>query len=110
MWVGLAVVLLVGAVAVGKKKERVTLPASVLKAQTVLVVILPESGEPVGDLTANQKAQEEVEKALMKWGRFRLAVDVETADLVIGVRKGTGKAAAPTVSGGPADNRPVTVE
>jgi hypothetical protein len=97
-------------VAGGKKKDKVYLPAFVLKAQTVLVVILPDSGEPIDDLTANRKAQEEVEKAFMKWGRYRLALDAEQADLVVGVRKGTGKIANPTISGGPIDSRPGTIE
>jgi len=86
------------------------LPGYVLKAQTVLVVILPNSGEPIEDITANRKAQEEVEKAFLKWGRYRLAPDTDQADLVVGVRKGTGKIANPTISGGPVDSRPGTIE
>ena len=109
-WIGVAAVLvLASTTATGKKKEKVMLPTYVLKAQTVLVVILPDSGEPINDVTANRKTLEEVEKALMKWGRFRLAVDATTADLVIGVRKGTGKAVSPTVNGGAGDS-PGTVE
>jgi hypothetical protein len=97
-------------VASAKKKDKVVLPAFVLKAQTVLVVILPDSGEPLNDITANRKAQEEVEKAFMKWGRYRLALDADQADLVVGIRKGTGKVANPTISGGPVDSRPGTIE
>lgn len=93
-----------------KKKDKVYLPAFVLKAQTVLVVILPDSGEPIDDITANRKAQEEVEKAFLKWGRYRLALDTDQADLVVGVRKGTGKIANPTINGGPVDSRPGTIE
>lgn len=93
-----------------KKKDKVYLPAYVLKAQTVLVVILPDSGEPLNDITANRKAQEEVEKAFMKWGRYRLALDADQADLIVGVRKGTGKVANPTINGGPVDSRPGTIE
>ena len=93
-----------------KKKDKVYLPAYVLKAQTVLVVILPGSGEPLDDITANRKAREEVEKAFLKWGRYRLALDADQADLVIGVRKGTGKVANPTINGGPVDSRPGTIE
>lgn len=93
-----------------KKKEKVLLPGYVLKAQTVLVVILPNSGEPMDDITANRKAQEDVEKAFLKWGRYRLALDAEQADLVVGVRRGTGKVASPTISGGPIDSRPGTIE
>jgi len=97
-------------VASAKKKEKTHLPAYVLKAQTVLVVILPDSGEPIDDITANRKAQEEVEKAFLKWGRYRLALDTDQADLVVGVRKGTGKIANPTIRGGPVDSRPGTIE
>jgi len=96
--------------AIAKKKEKAYLPDLVLKAQTVLVVILPNAGEPMDDPFANRKAQEEVEKAFLKWGRYRLALDKDTADLVIGVRKGTGKAANPTINGGPVDTRPGTIE
>ena len=81
-----------------------------LKAKTVLVVIMPDAGEPIDDPSANRKAQEEVEKAFLKWGRYRLPLDKYTADLVIGVRKGTGKAANPTINGGPVDTRPGTIE
>jgi hypothetical protein len=108
----LAIVALSAGMASAKKKEKANLPDFVLKAQTVLVVILPDSGEPMNDPLANQKAREDVEKALMKWGRYRLALDANTADLVIGVRKGTGEEASPTINGGPVDTdrRPTTVE
>jgi hypothetical protein len=105
-----ALVIATVSAASAKKKDKVVLPAYVLKAQTVLVMILPHSGEPIDDITANRKAQEEVEKAFMKWGRYRLALDADQADLVVGVRKGTGKIANPTISGGPVDSRPGTIE
>jgi hypothetical protein len=97
-------------IASAKKKEKAYLPDFVLKAKTVLAVIMPDAGEPIDDPSANRKAQEEVEKALLQWGRCRLALDKHTADLVIGVRKGTGKAANPTINGGPVDARPGTIE
>jgi hypothetical protein len=108
----MALVVMLAGMATAKKKEKVYLPDYVLKAQTVLVVILPDSGEPMTDPFANRKAQEDVEKALMKWGRYRLTLDTSTADLVIGVRKGTGQAVSPTIYGGPVatDRRPATVE
>ncbi len=112
--IGACATAIIAAMAVGlagaKKKEKVVLPDYVLKAETVLVVILPDAGETIDDPMANRRAQEEVEKALMKWGRFRLTLDPMQADLVIGVRKGTGKIANPTVNGGPVDSRPGTVE
>ena len=92
------------------KKNKKVLPESVLRAQTVCVVIQAGAREPMSDPNANLKAQREVEKAIMKWGRFQLAPDVETADLVIAVQKGTGKAAEGTVGGGPVDNVPVIGE
>lgn len=97
-------------VASSGKKEKTYLPDFVVKADTVLVVILPGEGEPLNDPAANQKAKEEVEKAMMKWGRYRLALDKNWADLVIGVRKGTGKIANPTISGGGVDKHPGTIE
>jgi hypothetical protein len=93
-----------------KDKDKAVLPADVLRAQTVLVVIMPDAGEPLADPTANRKAQEDVEKALMKWGRFRLAMESHTADLVIAVRKGTKQPLAPVIYGGPVDTRPVILE
>ena len=106
---GLVVLMAVG-LGWGKKKEKQPLPDVVLKAQTVFVTIQPGANEPVSDMWANQKAVKDVEEALMKWGRFRLALNAETADIVIAVMKGSGKAASPTVGGGPVDSRPVILD
>jgi hypothetical protein len=106
----MALVVILAGMAGANKKEKMLLLDHVWKAKTVLVVILPDAGEPTDDPFANRRAQEEVEKALMKWGRFQLTLDAELADLVVGVRKGTGKIANPTVNGGPVDSRPGTVE
>jgi len=95
---------------VAKKKDKQVLPDAVLKAQTVFVVIQPDAKEPLTEPNANLKAQKAVEEALMKWGKFRLALDTTTADIVISVEKGTGKPMSPTISGGPVDSRPVDVE
>jgi hypothetical protein len=102
------VVLVIASLAHAKNKKKQVLPDYVLKAQTVLVVIQPDAGEPLANPTANRTAQENVEKALMKWGRFRLVMDAQTADLVIAVRK--GHAGGPTVSNSPTDNPPVIVQ
>lgn len=93
-----------------RKKEKQVLPDVVLRAETVLVVIQPDAKEPLTDPNANLKAQRAVEEAMMKWGKFRLALDSNTADLVISVEKGSGKAVSQTISGGPIDSRPVTVD
>src|SRR5579859_2780139 len=80
-------------VAAGKNKKKILLPADVLKAQTVLVLIDPDAGVPLDAPNANRTAQEDVEKALMDWGRFRMTMNISNADLIIVVRKGDGKIA-----------------
>ena len=90
-----------------KDKSHATLPEFVLRAQTAYVVIDPDAGEPVTDPAANARARDEVERALMKWRRFRLVPDPSLADLVISVRRGTGSTVSPTIRGGPIDQRPV---
>ena len=97
-------------VAAGKDKKKILLPADVLQARTVLVVIDPDAGISPTAPYANRTAQEDVEKALMKWGRFELATDLSSADLVITVRKGSGKIAEPTIGGVPNNNRPIIFE
>ncbi len=88
-----------------KDKKKQALPDVVLNAHRVLVVIYPDAGEPLTDLNANQNARDSVERALMKWGRFELAMESQTADLVIAVRR--GHAGGPTISNSPMDDRPV---
>ena len=102
------IALLLSCVSFAKKKNKQELPDLVLNAQTVLVVIHPDAGEPVTNPTANRTAQENVENALTKWGRFHLVMSPQTADLVIAVRK--GHAGGPTISNSPADDRPVILQ
>jgi hypothetical protein len=104
----LVVPLLLVSKADAKSKKKQLLPEDVLRAETVLVVINPEAGEPLKSPAANRTAQEDVEKAIMKWGRLRLVMGPETADLVIAVRK--GHAAGPTIKNSPVDDRPVIYE
>jgi len=91
------------------KDKKEILPEYVLNARTVLVIIDPDAGRSPSNPTENRTAQEDVEKALMNWGRFSLALDPMSADLVISVRRGHGKVVAPTIGGVPND-RPVVVE
>jgi hypothetical protein len=100
------VILAAACFAVAKNKQ--ALPNNVLKAQTVMVVIQPEAGEPVTNPTANRTAQVNVEQALSQWGRFRLVSSADFADLVIAVRK--GYSGGPTVANSPVDNAPVTIQ
>jgi hypothetical protein len=97
--------LLLASPADSKNKKRQVLPDYVLKAQTVLVVIHPDAGEALTSPTANRTAQDRVERALLKWGRFKLVMDAQTADLIVAVRK--GHVGGPTISNSPVDNRPV---
>jgi len=93
-----------------KDKKKSTLPEYVVRATTALVVIAPDAGEPVNQPMANATARDSVEKALMQWGRLRLVMPGEEADLVIAVRTGSGRMVQPTIRGGPIDQRPGTVQ
>jgi hypothetical protein len=92
--------------AIAKDKNKTTLPAYVLSAQTVLVIVDPDAGEPLDQPYANRNARANVEKALVQWGRFRLVNDGEKSDLIITVRTGNGKTVQPTMKGGGIDQRP----
>jgi hypothetical protein len=106
----LALALLLSLPAAAKDKHKALLPTDVLRAETVFVTIHPDAGEPFTDLNANSKAREAVEKALEKWGRFRLVQESITADLIFTVRTGSGQMVRPSVKGSPTDDRPVIVQ
>lgn len=99
--------LLLGSYADAKNKKKQLLPDDVLSAETILVVINPDAGEPLKSPAANRTAREDVEKAIMTWGRFRLVMEPQNANLVIAVRK--GHAPGP-VKNAPEDQRPVIFE
>lgn len=101
----LSLFLLVAPQLHAKNKRKQLLPDYVLRAQYVLVVIPPDAGESLTDPMQNRIAQDEVEKAITKWGRFRLALDAQTADLIIAVRK--GNKSGPVITHSPADDRPI---
>ena len=104
----LAALLAVPANAKDKKKS--SLPDYVLRATTVLVVVSPDAGEPLNEPRANATARDNVERALMQWGRLRPVMDGQESDLVIAVRTGSGRMVQPTVRGGPVDQRPGTAQ
>jgi hypothetical protein len=111
----LLILLLVGllaAPATAKNKKTPTLPEYVLRARTALVVIDPDAGEPLDHPRANEEARDNVEKALMQWGRYDLVPDgqIQEPDLIFVVRAGTGKLVAPAIKGGPIDNRPGVIQ
>lgn len=104
----LGLLLLLSALCFSKDKS--VLPADILSAQTVLVVIEPDAGEPLTNPGANSTSREDVERAITKWGRFKLVMDAQTADLIIAVRKGSGRMVTPTISGRRVDDRPVVLQ
>ena len=101
---------LASVLALANNDKKASLPAYVLRAETVIVQVDQNAGISANDPLANQKAREDVEKALMKWRRFRLVLDAPSADLVIVVRKGSGKVVQPTIGGVPTNDRPVIVQ
>ena len=99
-------ILLCSALAPAKDKKKTILPADVLRARTVLVIVDPTAGVDARNPNANRAARAEVEKALDQWGRFTLVQEGVTADLVITVRKGNGKLVQPTIGGTPINGIP----
>ena len=107
----LTLVLFLIAVSALADKKKNLLPAYVLKARTVSVLIDPEAGISISDPAANQTARDDVEKAITKWGRFLPVLDGMNPDLVIVVRKGHGKFVQPTIGSVPNGNdRPVVLQ
>jgi hypothetical protein len=72
----------------GKDKKKNPVPDDVLQAKTVVVVIDPGALAGRELLVANQKALENTEKALTKWGRLALVKSATDADLIVTVRAG----------------------
>lgn len=106
----LSLALLLAGLAPANNKKKDSLPAEVLDARTVVVLVDPDAGMSTSAPLANKTAQDDVEKALANWGRLKLVLIGGTnADLVITVRKGNAKIVQPTVSGEPANDRPVVV-
>ena len=103
-------VLVLGSLAAAANKEKPVLPNYVLRAQTVLVIIDPDAGTSMTAPQANKTAQDDVEKALMKWGRLLPVIAGMPADLIITVRKGSNRPVEPTVGGEPTNDRPVIVQ
>src|SRR5881409_254752 len=110
MRVLLLIVLLSTSLAIAGNKKKPLLPAYVLKARTVVVLIDPDAGTSMTSPLANKTAQEDVEKALMKWGRLTPVLEGQPADLVITVRKSSEKLVQPTIGGEPTNDRPIIVQ
>jgi hypothetical protein len=111
--VGLLVslLLLVPSLTLAKdKKNKTILPPYVLQARTVAVIIDPEAGVSLDDPRANEMAQRDVETALLNWGRYQPILSRREADLIIVVRRGTGKLASGTIRDPRQGNQPGVIE
>src|SRR5260370_35078363 len=75
----------------GQTKQKNLLPADVINARTVLVLVDPDTGVSMTDPNGNQIAQQDVEKALLHWGRLRPVMEGRHEDLILTVCKGNGK-------------------
>jgi hypothetical protein len=96
--------ILIASFAPAKDKSKSSLPAIILRAETVAVIVNPGSEVPLANPGENRDAQSDVEQALTKWGRLRVVMDPSTADLVISVRRGRGL--SPTIAGAIRTNVP----
>jgi len=99
-------VLLLAIPSTSKDKKKPNLPAAILRAQFVAVVVDPDAGIPVMSPGENETARSDVEAALQKWGRFKTTLNTANADLIFVVRKG-GKPIKPAIGGVP--NEPPVV-
>jgi hypothetical protein len=102
--------VLLPSLVLAKDRSKSTLPTYVLQARTVAVIIDPTAGVSLDDPQANQVAQRDVETAFLNWGRFQPVLDGQSADLVIVVRRGTGKVASGTVHDPQQNRRPAVIE
>ena len=91
------------------KDKKAILPAYVLSAKTVAVIIDPTAGISIDDPRANQDAQKDVEAALLSWGRFEPVLSTRMADLIIVVRRGNGRMMNETIPDPRQNDRPGSV-
>jgi hypothetical protein len=110
IWVAGALALLLPCFAFPRDKQKSSLPYDVLHATTVSVVIDPNAGESLDDPRANEVAQRDVETALLNWGRYQPILDGPSADLIIVIRRGTGKMAGGTVHDPRQGRRPGAID
>jgi hypothetical protein len=92
----------------GKDKKPV-MPAYVLSAKTVAVIIDPTAGMSIEDPRANQDAQKDVEAALLSWGRFEPVISTRMADIIIVVRRGSGRMMNETIPDPRQNDRPGSI-
>lgn len=106
---GLILCMAVSLMGWAKQKAKPQVPVYVLTAHTITVMIDPEAGISIDDPQANRIAQKDVEAALLKWGRFQPVIGTEGADLIVVVRRGSGKLVNQTISDPRQNRRPGSV-
>jgi hypothetical protein len=104
----LIVVSLLVSLGFAKDKKNI-LPAYVLTAKTVAVIIDPTAGISIENPRANQDAQKDVEAALLGWGRFEPVPSTRMADLVIVLRRGNGRLMNETMADPRQNDRPGSI-
>jgi hypothetical protein len=97
--------LLMAVPVLAKSKDK-TLPPYILQAHTVAVLIDPSAGMDPEDPQANRIAQNDVETALMNWGRFQRVMGTQGADLIIVIRRGHRRLVDATITDPMQNNRP----
>jgi hypothetical protein len=102
--------LLLPSLALAKDKGKSTLPAYVLQARTITVLIDPNAGVSLDDPRANEVAQRDVETALLNWGRYQTVLVGHSADLLIVIRRGTGKMASGSIHDPRQGQRPGAID
>jgi serine/threonine-protein kinase RIO1 len=106
----MATLLLSPLLGFAKDKPKETLPYDVLQARTILVLIDPTAGVSLDNPQANEVAQRDVETALMNWGRYQVMLHGQHADLIVVVRRGSGKMATGTIHDPRQGRRPVVID
>lgn len=105
----LSIVFLFCLFAAAKDKKKVPLPIDVLSAHTAWMIVDPKAGVEISDPLANRDALDAVNAALARWGRITPGTDPAQADLIIVIRKGTGKLVDETIGGTPMNAPPVVI-
>jgi hypothetical protein len=105
----LIAVCLLATMGFAKDKKKAILPTYVLRAQTVAVIIDPNAGFTIDDPRGNQVAKQDVESALLSWGRYNPILQTNDADLIVVVRKGNGRMVNDTIHDPRQNNRPGSV-
>src|SRR5207244_3069975 len=82
----MVIMLVMLAISASPKEKKEIIPALILRAQYVAVIVDPEAGISVANPGEDGIARSDVEAALEKWGRFKLTVNPENEDLVVVVR------------------------